>query len=515
MSKDSKKQKKQEVEPVSETSDFTKFLYLLAGVLIAYNINLYLKNQVSIEYHADGKSFIVDQYAKFIGDSGSQQIISGLKTNPKFDHISINVGLGQIKDIEPLFAQIATYTNLNNLTLIIGNNPLRNETAFALAKTLEQLPNLEYLNLGLDSIYNYEGREAISTAIGKLSKLHSLSLSFIHSDMSGEQLKALQQVTKARGLKSFDIYLVGSKLKSEEAPLLQSLIAQLPKLDRLYLNLYSNKLFTDGAITLSGGLFQQRQVKDLYLELYFNNITENGTESLMGAVEHMVDLQSLHLGLEFNYIKDEGGEIVGNTLQKLQKIKNLSINAATKNFGYKGYQSIIQSIEKMPVLDTLNIVIGVNRCGVAGAEDFKRMLFKHNTLKSLKFNFVENYVGDAGAAFLAEGIRQMRNLQELQVNVNFNMLTNKGALDIADAIKTAKSPKFIDLRLSQNQISDDAAKKIFDIVDGVLKKVDRFELEFLNTALTNTTRDVIVDRFEGLEKLELRINTIPPSNWEN
>ena len=41
------------------------------------------------------------------------------------------------------------------------------------------------------------------------------------------------------------------------------------------------------------------------------------------------------------------------------------------------------------------------------------------------------------------------------------------------------------------------------------------EFEYLNTALTNTTRDAIIDRFEGVEKLDLRINTIPPSNWDN
>lgn len=42
----------------------------------------------------------------------------------------------------------------------------------------------------------------------------------------------------------------------------------------------------------------------------------------------------------------------------------------------------------------------------------------------------------------------------------------------------------------------------------------RFEFEFLNTALTNSTRDVILEKFDNKEKLEIRLNTIPPSNWD-
>lgn len=82
------------------------------------------------------------------------------------------------------------------------------------------------------------------------------------------------------------------------------------------------------------------------------------------------------------------------------------------------------------------------------------------------------------------------------MNMNFNSLTDFGALEITKAIKDAKTPKQIDLRLSQNEVQDATAVEIFDIVKSILPKVDRFEFEFLNTALTNKTRDVILEKYQ-------------------
>lgn len=39
-------------------------------------------------------------------------------------------------------------------------------------------------------------------------------------------------------------------------------------------------------------------------------------------------------------------------------------------------------------------------------------------------------------------------------------------------------------------------------------------VEILNTALTNATRDDIEIKYGNVEKLTLKLNTIPPSNWE-
>jgi hypothetical protein len=39
-------------------------------------------------------------------------------------------------------------------------------------------------------------------------------------------------------------------------------------------------------------------------------------------------------------------------------------------------------------------------------------------------------------------------------------------------------------------------------------------VELLNTALTNATRDDIEEKYQTADKLFLRLNTIPPSNWD-
>lgn len=111
------------------------------------------------------------------------------------------------------------------MTLSIGSNPISNSTAANLAATLRQLTNLEDLTLGLDGIFDFEGRKAISEAVATLPKLHSLKLSFINVDFSGLGLTALFPIAKQRQLKSLELLLVGCKIQEEEAKHLQTLLA--------------------------------------------------------------------------------------------------------------------------------------------------------------------------------------------------------------------------------------------------------------------------------------------------
>ncbi|CAD8083484.1 unnamed protein product [Paramecium primaurelia] len=498
------------------SSTFNKILWIIVGVLVAYNIKLYLNSRSSAHFEINGNEITMQNDALYLKDSDLQTLSKKLSENPQTTKLNAQLSINQFSNFRDFFASLEKLNNLNELQLSLGNNPLVNEQdqAKSLSQALSKLTKLHTLSLGLDSIFNNESREIILKGLSKISGLTQLRVSLINSDLSGDGLKSLYPLIELRNLKSLELLLVGSKLKEEEMKHLQTILHKLPKLNKLNINLYANKIQIDGAITLSGGLFQQKQLKEFGIDLYFNNITANGTESLMGVVGSMENLTSLNLGLEFNYITNEGGIQVGNALNKLKNLKDLSVNAATKNFGWDGYEAIVSAIEKLPPLNNLELIIGINKCGSPGAELLKKALFKHDRLKSLKINFLENYIGDAGATFIAEGIQYQKNLQQLSVNMNFNSLSDRGALELARAVKNAKSPKVVDLRVSQNQITDKGIKDIFVLLEQALPKIDQLEVELLNTALTNATRDDIELKYGKIDKLQIRLNTIPPSNWE-
>lgn len=163
-----------------------------------------------------------------------------------------------VKGLSALLSSIESFPKLSALTLNIGNNPLHNSTAQLLADTLSKLTHLESLDLGIDSLFNESGRTYLIDRIGKLPNLKNLEIGMIHTNLSGTGLESLLGLSSLRNLKKLHLTLVGCSIKATETQHLQKLLAQLPKLDDLFLNLYANRIGVDGAITLAGGIFHQR-----------------------------------------------------------------------------------------------------------------------------------------------------------------------------------------------------------------------------------------------------------------
>lgn len=172
----------------------------------------------------------------------------------KVEELNLYFQMSFFSNLNIILSTTERFSNLKSLSLAIGMNPLKNETAFNLATTLGNLRNLNKLNLTIDQLYNKEGRDAIFKSISQL-KLSELRVSMINSDLSNKELEFLFYLKNIKTLKSLDLILIGCKIKEKEADILGKFLGDIHQLEKLNLNLYANRIVADGASSLASGMY--------------------------------------------------------------------------------------------------------------------------------------------------------------------------------------------------------------------------------------------------------------------
>lgn len=401
-------------------------------------------------------------------------------------------GLGHIREIKLNFAN----TNIGNkgAEYLVNILPL----------------SLEELDLSLDAVNGDEQLgKIVGTSLARLTNLRDLRLSFILSKLKDEGLASLLDGLKGLSqLQNLSLVLMANELTAQSAKPIQSFLERMTQLEGLELCLFTNQLGAEGAAPIAEGLSKLQNLRRLDLDFYFNNLTEVGTQHIAQGLERLTNLRSLRLNLDFNYIKNEGGKAVAGALQKLSSLAELNLGVAQKNFGYLGFKDIVKSIEHLAGLKKLTLRCGVNRVGVNGAHAIADLFTKVTQLEELHLGLVESYFGVEGAVLITKSIvDNLKHLQQAHLDYGFNDIKGHGLPEVLRLLATAKFERLF-LSLSNNELKDADAKELSPYFKRLLRTHGKFELDFLNTAVSAKGKAEVERAFKWRSH-QVHVNNIP------
>ncbi len=209
---------------------------------------------------------------------------------------------------------------------------------------------------------------------------------------------------------------------------------------------------------------------------------------------------------------------MGTLLSHLQNLDILYLGVASKNFGYLGFKYIVNGMTHLPQLKELNFRCGVNRVGANGAEITRDLLYKLPNLKTLSLNFYENYIGDEGVVELTKGVASLPQLERLSLNYGFNDAKGYGLIRAMESL-VKKTYKELHLSFSSNEFQDTEVNLVVDELEKIIQKTNRFELEFMETAISKAFKEKLEKLFERGSKMignsaKIHVNSVITEDQE-
>lgn len=108
----------------------------------------------------------------------------------------------------------------------------------------------------------------------------------------------------------------------------------------------------------------------------------------------------------------------------------------------------------------------------------------------------------------------LSNVEDLDVSLNFNDLRDWGVLTVAKGIFGMKSVRKLRLGLNQNEVQNEGALQFGDLVAEKASGYEYLEVDFTGTAINNATAFSLKNKFEGVENVLFKVNSVITEDYE-
>ncbi|XP_072133413.1 uncharacterized protein [Mobula birostris] len=434
-------------------------------------------------------------------DSGAQDLVSALRTNPSLKELSLNDNKLEDSGVKLVSAALRI-SECKIQKLWLRNVGLTDSGVEDLASALSTNPSLTELNLSANELGD-SGVKLVSAALTN-SKfcIQKLWLSDVGLTANGAK-DLISTLSTNRSLKELSlndnklgdsgVKLLSAALRDSECNIqklclwnvgltdsgagdLNAALGGNPSLT--VLNLNNNKLEDSGVKLVSAALKKSR-CKLQELQLRNVGLTDSGAKDLASTLRTNRSL--MELNLNDNKLGDSGVKLVSAALKKAKcKIQKLWLRDV--GLTDSGAKDLASALSSNPSLTELNL--GANKLGDSGvklvsaalknseckiqklwlydvgltdsgAKDLNSTLSTNQSLTELSLN--DNKLGDSGVKLVSEALKISEcKIQKLSLrNVG---LTDSGVEDLLSALRT--NPSLTELNLSGNKLGDSGVKLV-------------------------------------------------------
>ncbi|XP_072133414.1 uncharacterized protein [Mobula birostris] len=486
-------------------------------------------------------------------DSGAQDLVSALRTNPSLKELSLNDNKLEDSGVKLVSAALRI-SECKIQKLWLRNVGLTDSGVEDLASALSTNPSLTELNLSANELGD-SGVKLVSAALTN-SKfcIQKLWLSDVGLTANGAK-DLISTLSTNRSLKELSlndnklgdsgVKLLSAALRDSECNIqklclwnvgltdsgagdLNAALGGNPSLT--VLNLNNNKLEDSGVKLVSAALKKSR-CKLQELQLRNVGLTDSGAKDLASTLRTNRSL--MELNLNDNKLGDSGVKLVSAALKKAKcKIQKLWLRDV--GLTDSGAKDLASALSSNPSLTELNL--GANKLGDSGvklvsaalknseckiqklwlydvgltdsgAKDLNSTLSTNQSLTELSLN--DNKLGDSGVKLVSEALKISEcKIQKLSLrNVG---LTDSGVEDLLSALRT--NPSLTELNLSGNKLGDSGVKLVSEALRNSECKIQKLWL--YDVGLTaNGAKEIIstLSTNRSLKELSLNDNKLGDS----
>ncbi|KAL4512687.1 hypothetical protein ABPG72_020524 [Tetrahymena utriculariae] len=438
-------------------------LFLEQSCLVGSQGILYLSQSISTLKQLSDLTIFIDDY-NYVRNEGFIYLASIFSQLPNLIKIQIKIGQSNRYDdlgIIDFCENLSLIKQLKHLKLDVDAREISKVGVQAIAKSLEQLTNLESLDFIIDStLGQIEGAKELVTSLEGFQnfqdeqtiacfaeifslqpQLTNLSLEIDCSKLYGKytalclanSLKNLINLTNLKIIVCRD-----SNIGDQGCSALAQVVKNMKNLKQLLISIdNNNKIGNEGAFNLGEALGELKQLESLYLNIgYQNEIFLEGARAIAEGIQKMLNLINLDVSISrTNQIKQIEVFSFGQILSQISNLENLKycFNSNITNLGVQGFAKGFQCLKKLKKLQlTFSISDNLTEENqISFFESFKNL----TNLNSLKLQFTGNiYASKINIFHLSKSLAFLENLTELYLYVNINQDNNQNIIDFGKAL---------------------------------------------------------------------------------
>ena len=282
---------------------------------------------------------------------------------------------------------------------------IRCEGAKLIAKSLDQMPSLAYINVH-DNKIGPEGISELAKALRHTSRLVSLVIS--HNSVGNHGGTSIAQAF-------------------QHIPFLSTL------------DIRSCGITEIGAAIISSGI-KWSAPNLTSLRAGRNNFSAVGAQRLAEALSNTTTLTDLDLS--YVHMGNIGSGHVASLMTRLASLRHLDIRG--NGIGPGGIEVVSAVVQRRAMTSLTSLKIGSNGIGPTGASHLARALICGSLPRLSELEVAHNLLGPTGAARLAGGLRGVTQLARL--DAASNAIEEAGAARLAAVLRSLASLTAVDLR---------------------------------------------------------------------
>ena len=346
-------------------------------------------------------------------------ILSAISTFKNLTHLSLSINDGYLApaNIYLLEHYLPSFHQLKVLSL--------NSTLFrinSLTDQISEMPKLQILKLILKS--DPLGPDSWSKSSLNFTQLTNLSLILGHSKMRdtncfklGNALKELSRLT------FFYLDLSDNQISSQGVNHLLNGISELKKLQQLNLNLMNNVLGVEFIYPEQFSWSRLGDLKELNINLGRNRLTRINVDILFSGMNALTELINVNFCFKYCKLKGTAINTILNGLVSLKKLQKLNLNFHATNFDYENCDMLYQSLCNISQLIDMTIILSGNTINTKGIDKIMNAIEKKIQIQSLSLNFDQCETTDSTIKYLVQILKSF-NLNELILNFSCCNITD-------------------------------------------------------------------------------------------
>ncbi|KAL4512640.1 hypothetical protein ABPG72_020477 [Tetrahymena utriculariae] len=364
---------------------------------------LYLSQSISTLKQLSDLTIFIDDY-NYVRNEGLIYLASIFSQLPNLIKIQIKIGQSNRYDdlgIIDFCENLSLIKQLKHLKLDVDARKISKVGVQAIAKSLEQLTNLESLDFIIDSTLGIEGAKELVTSLENR----------ISSEISIELSNSLKNLHK---LQSFQIEGFQNFQDEQTIACFAEIFSLQPQLTNLSLEIDCSKLYGKyTALCLANSLKNLINLTNLKIIVCRDcNIGDQGCSALAQVVKNMKNLKQLLISIDNNNNKigNKGAFNLGEALGELKQLESLYLNIGYQNEIFlEGARAIAEGIQKMLNLINLDVSISrTNQIKQIEVFSFGQILSQISNLENLKYCFNSN-ITNLGVQGFAKGFQFQKN----------------------------------------------------------------------------------------------------------